>query len=372
MISREDNLSVLNRLSAIYARQPSVPYEDRRLAAREFAALYAKEIVPRIKEGDAIPLRGANSLGTLAATIASVRTLELLTLDLPDLSRISTDLSSEIVSYGDTLKTRIVGIPSVVTYNQSTGWAASDKVDVDVPIIYNQYKGVQITLDAQSIAGTVRHLFEETAPAQAYALGKSIVDYVYTLITAANFPGVTLAASSTGVAVPTIAAGLGAFGRSTIIDLGGCLDDNANPQKGRTLILNRIYHSGLKKDTAIVSLATYQKPEIIEAGLLPYIEDFSVIKAVNLPATAIGTQTLKGFAFTKSALVLASRLSANYMNTIPGAGNGLLTVISTPSGFSGNQVQFVDNNKATANQRLEVIYGAAAGQPNAGQILTDV
>ena len=358
-VTRESNDNVLRAMHAVGQRQtPDAEYGDKKIAAREFAKLYASKILPRIKEGDDISLRAANSFGTLAASITSIRTLELLTLTFPLLKSITTDFSDQIVSYGDTLTTRVVGIPTVQTYNTTTGWPTnSDMTTTDVAITYNQFKGVPISIGSHHIAGTVRRLFDEIAPAQAYALGKDIVDYVYALITSANFTG-----TQTNAPAAT-------FGRTDVIALAGVMDDAKNPDMGRNLILSRPYYSAMKNDQAIITLSAFQRPEVIEQGVIGEVEGFKIIKAVNLPATALTNGTLAGFAFTRSALVLASRLSADYVNALPGASNGNLTVITTPGGFSANQVQFVNHGAATANQRLEVIYGASAGQAAAGAIL---
>jgi hypothetical protein len=361
-ISREDSQSVLAKMAGITKRNadPGLSYTDKRQAAREFAAIYAKEITPRLREGDDIPIQAANTLGTLASTLVATRSLELLTLTFPMLDAITTDFSDQIVSYGDVLKTRYITIPTVQTFNTSTGWPTdSSHVTTDVSITYNQWKGVPFTFLSQEIAGTVRRLFDEAAGAQAYALGKSVVDYVYALITATAFTN-----------TPTSAALL-SFDRSKVIDIGGALDDKSNPQMGRTLLLNRPYYSKLAQDSAIVTLAAYTRNDIITAGVLPDVEGMRVVKAVNLPGTAIGAKTLKGFGFTRSALVLATRLSADYVNAVPGAGHGNLSVVTTPGGISANLVQYVNHSTASVSQRLEVIYGASAGNPDAGQILTD-
>jgi hypothetical protein len=372
-VMRESNDGVLRAMALCQARQtPDVEYGDKLKISRELSVLYANEIMPRLKEGDDIVLRGSNTLGTLAATLTSIRTLELLTISLPLLKSILTDYSSEIVSYKDTLKTRFVGIPTVQTYNEETGWPTnSDMNTTDVSITYDQYVGVPISIQAHHIAGTVRRLFDEIAPAQAYALGKNMVDYIYALITAA-YTGVSAGDSATGEAVASIEASLATFGRSAVIDLGGMLDDNGNPEMGRTLILNRAYYSSLAKDQTIITMAAFAQNQIIEKGVLPDVEGFRVIKASNLPDTVIsGAKLLRGFAFTKSALALATRLSADYVNALPGAGNGNLQVVTTPGGFSANQVQFVSHGSATANQRLEFIYGGSRAQVKAGALLTN-
>lgn len=368
-MTRESSHSILSGLSVIAAKNRGEnDHSMKRSAARDFAALYAREILPRLKEGDDIPLAGANSLGTLVSSLVSTRTLELLTLDFPVIKSIFTDFSDQIVNYGDTLTTHVTGIPGVVTYNQTTGWAKSFMTSTPVPITYDQKKGVDIAIDDQSLNSTVRRLFDEIAPAQAYALAKDIVDYVYGKITLANFP---VRAAAAGLN-PVNVAGLANFARTTLIDVGGSLDDAGNPAMGRTFLANRPYYSALKKDQTLITLSQFQSSQMnmITKGVINDVEDFTVVKAVNFPNTVIGAAYMKGFGFTRSALCVASRLSADYMNILPGAGNGNLTVITTPSGFSANQVQYVDNVLASANQRLEIIYGAAPGQPAAGVILT--
>jgi hypothetical protein len=359
-ITREATRAALNHMIELNARNyAGGTLEAKRDTARDFARMYASEITPRLKEGDDIPLEADNSFGTLSQTLVSVAVLERLFLEFPLLKAVFTDFSDQIVNYGDTLKTRVVGIPSVVTYNQSTGWSNSDMQTTDVSMTYDQKKGVQIAIDDQTLGSTVRRLFEEIVPGQAYALGKDMVDYIYALITSAYTNTVT-------------AAGLGTFGRGTVVDIGGILDDTANPEIGRTLLLNRPYFSALEKDPTIVNLAAFQRPEIIEKGTLPDVGGFKVIKAVNLPATAIGAATLKGFAFTRSAIVLASRLGADYMRQMGAAANGTLQVVTTPNGFSANLVRFVDNKLAAGYQRLEIIYSGSRGQIAAGAVLTDV
>jgi hypothetical protein len=361
-ISREATRAVLNgMLEANKKNRFGTSLDAKKLAARDFAALFASEITPRIREGDdiPIPLDADNSFGTLSQTIVAVAVLERLFLEFPLLKSIFTDFSDQIVNYGDVLKTRVVGIPSVVTYHQVNGWSNSDMQTTDVSMTYDQKKGVQIAIDDQTLGSTVRRLFEEIVPGQAYALGKDMVDYIYALITAAYTNTIT-------------AAGLGTFGRATVVDIGGILDDAANPEMGRTLLLNRPYFSALEKDPTIVNLATFQRAEIIEKGTLPDVGGFKVIKAVNLPNTAIGAAVLKGFGFTKSAIVLASRLGADYMRQMADAANGSLQVVTTPAGFSANMVRFVDNKLGAAYQRLEVIYAGSRGQVAAGALLTDV
>ena len=60
----------------------------------------------------------------------------------------------------------------------------------------------------------------------------------------------------------------------------------------------------------------------------------------------------------------------DYTSVLPGASYGNVQVITDPDlGISVMLVQYVDHKKGTATQRIALMYGTAAGQGNAGQLL---
>ena len=341
-------------LQARQAAASSIP--DKALIAREAAALYRADIR---NNGDALdmPLSAANSVGTAAGTLVTQRVLELLKLSFPVLTAITTDFSDQQANYNQTITTRIISIPTVSTYNASSGWPQSDQTGTDVSITVNAHKGVQITFDSNTLASTVRRLFDEFAPAAAYALAKDLVDAVYGLITAANF-----------TASPIVSA-LADFGRPTVVDLGTNLNIAGVPMgsANRTLLLYSSYFGALAKDAAIVSLAAFQQREILTNGILPDVHGFRVVDAPNLPA---GSDHVMGFAFSKSALAVATRIPNDYTSILPGASFGNVNVVTDPDiGISMLQTQFVDHSLGNANQRIAWMYGKAKGQAAAGQLL---
>jgi hypothetical protein len=286
------------------------------------------------------------------------------------LKRITTDFSAESARYDQTITTRIVSVPSVVSYESGgagTGWAAQSTTFTDVDIELASHKGVPVTFTTQELAGTVRRLFDEIAPAQSYALGKDMVDALYAKITAANFTNTATTAAKID------------FGRTTVIDLGVALDDRGVPDgsENRTLLLNPSYYGQLAKDSAIVTLAAMRREEIITGGVLPDVDGFFVIKAGNLPTTG----NLAGFAFSKSAMCIVTRTDADYTEVFGGGGTGVVQVVTdAESGLSVLQVQYYDHKLAAATQRISLMYGTGAGkaggvsaneggQDNAGQLL---
>ncbi len=174
-IVRSDIRNVIQSMAGICARQApgsGLSYEARRAPAKDLAAVYAREIKPRLAEGDDIPLHqleaitgvASNSLGTLAQTLVAIRSLELLTQELPMLKAFTMDFSDQIVSYGDAINTRVLGLPSAIAYNTSTGFPTpTNTTTTDVTLTFNQWYGVFIQFLGHEMAGTIRSLFDEQA-----------------------------------------------------------------------------------------------------------------------------------------------------------------------------------------------------------------
>ena len=367
-ITGADPRNVITEFAAIIAKShETTDVSAKGRLSRDLGALYASEF--HGANGNRIldmPLIAADStdsnLGTVAGSLVTQRTLELLKFQFPALTRVTADFSDQPAQYGQTVISRTVGIPGVETYNTSTGWANATASTSDVPVTINQHKGVSISFGANLLASTLRRLFDEFAPAAAYALAKDMVDALYANITDANFTNNTVKATAS-------------FDRSTVIDIATAMNLRGVPMgaDNRTLLLYSTLFGALAKDSAIVTLAAYQRPGIIEQGrgsgtefAIP-VHGLSVHDAPNLP-TNNGNVT--GFAFSKSALVIATRVPNDYTSVLPGASFGNVSTITDPDlGVSVQQVQFVNHTLGTATQRIAVMYGTAAGQGSAGQLL---
>lgn len=351
---------------------------DKVAASREFAAVYAREASPitaaeKSTRICAVPIEGLeeaiiaadvtdSDLGTLAGTLVTQRTLELLKFSFPSLNMFTTDFTSEQATFNQTIITRTVEIPEVKTYNTTTGWADSDPKTDDVEITLNQHKGVQITFNEQIMASTVRRLFDEQAPAQAYALAKDMVDALYANITDANFPNNSVVTTAS-------------FARSSVVDVGIALDLQGVPSAlgSRTMLLYPTVFGNLEKDSVLMQLAAFQRPELITnptpggTSLVLPVESFSVVKAPNLPTN---NANLTGFAGSKSALLIATRLPNDYTRFAPGVSYGDVQTVTDPDlGISVMLVQFVNHTLATGTRRISLMYGTAAGQGNAGHLI---
>ena len=343
-ITREDSVTVLRAYNA--ERDP-----------RKKHAIFARDIKPRLKDGETLPLKASNTLGTLAGELIVQQALELLTLEQPLLSALTTNFSDTALNpkHNTEINTRIIGIPGTTAYNTTTGYATENTVTTDVPLTINRHYSCQVEFGEEELAGTNRRLFDELAPAMAYAIGKEMTDYALSLITAGNY-------TNTATTKALID-----FDRASVISMGGALSDRGVPSMGRTLLLTGTYYDKLFSDDQIVLLAANQKADLITGSRMIPLHDFNVLRAPTLPTTG----NLAGFGFSKSALVLAARVPSDYANAFPGVtGGGISQVVTNPqSGLSMHLVQFVDHQLGQAFMRLASMYGAAKGQINAGQRL---
>src|SRR4029077_7585699 len=124
----------------------------------------------------------------------------------------------------------------------------------DETVTIKKHKGVAISFNEQTLASTVRRLFDESAEAAAYALGKALVDDLYSKITDANFTHNRVVATAS-------------FTRSTVVDINTDLDLLGVPMGSnmRTLLLYPTVFGQLQKDTSIVSLGFTQQAQLITA-----------------------------------------------------------------------------------------------------------
>src|SRR5207302_7331816 len=192
-------------------RLTSENYKLKGRLAREAAALFAKDIsenpdICSMSIGEAVKAADVSdiSIGLLSGTLVLQRALPLLQYEYPMLATVFTDFSDEPGLFNQTASTRIVLKPAVQSYDNSVdsagrpkGWSSvSPAQTVDVPVKIDEYVGVPIVFGVQTLAQTVRRLFDETAPMALYALGGYFVKKLAALLTAANYPA--YAATSVG------------------------------------------------------------------------------------------------------------------------------------------------------------------------------
>ena len=265
--AREGTARIIQAYGALAAKNSGVRdlsfagFRQKGDHAKEMAALYASEIAPRWNEFRDLPLLAADvsdaNLGTLSGTLVAQRTLQLFKLAFPVISRIYTDFSDTPAQFRQTEATRIVVSPAVQSYNTALdatgrpqGWSTvSTPQTRDVLITLDEHIGVPIVFDANTLASTMRRLFDEQAPAAAYALAKYFVEKIYKLFTLANYNAY---AATNGAKVPVAyanyAVGISDFARSTLTKIAAIFNPNEVPINDRMALLTSNYFEQLATD----------------------------------------------------------------------------------------------------------------------------
>lgn len=368
-------------IAALNAKLP-LNYQTHRekgVLARKMGALFAKEISGK-KEFMDMPLEAADvtdaNLGILSGTLVAQRTLELFKLQFPAINRVYNDFSDSPAQFKQVEATRIIVVPAVQTYDATLdatgrpkGWTTVVAAKTtDVLITLDEHIGIPVVFDSNQLASTVRRLFDEQAPAAAYALAKYFVEKIYKLMTPANFNAYALV---NGAKVPTAYAsyvkGQADFARSSLADLGAIFNPNEVPMHDRSVLLNALYYAQLSKDPSLVTFfAGQQAPGIVTDNMLPKLAGFVPIEAPNLTNNN-NTANLVGFALQKSAIIAKTRLPNDYTTALPGSSYGSVTTITDPDiGISVMLVQYVNHTGGFAEWRIAAMLGAAVGDNRGG------
>lgn len=342
-------LSLLDSVRA-YANKRNSPAEASKVFARHIAPGYKKNWTgPELAQ-----VLAANSLGSLAGDLIAQQSLTLLKLELPILTRITTDFSNLNAQYNQTIKTRTRTVPGVSVFSPANGYVKQDAGTTDVDVVIDNNVGVPIEFSVNELASTSRDLFGEQAEGAAYALGKYMVDAIYAEILAASFTNATTKA-------------LGSFARADVTAMAKALYDRGVAGRDRILLLNSSYFEKLMSDSTIVNLAAYQRASLIEEYSLPPVAGFNVMQAVNLPSNS---ENLTGFGFAPDALVIATRVPNDYTQALPNSSYGSVsTVTNADTGISVQLAQYVNHDLARATWRMAVMFGTAVGQGASGQRL---
>lgn len=347
--------------------------------ALEMGALWARDIRgnSEVLNMPLMAATAADTLGTLAGTLVAQQTLDLFRIEYPLIQRCFLNFSSEPAHLGQIVNTRIVGKPSVQTYDPTLGadgrplgWKlASAATTTSVDVTVDEHIGVPIMFDANALASTSRKLFEEMAPAAAYALASYFVAKIYALMIPANFNAyAVINGAKVPVAYTSYARAAIDFARSAFVDLAGIFSPNEVPNRDRSVVLNTPYYSAISKDPSLATIwSALQAPEIVTEGRLPKLSTFLPVDAPDFPTSL----NRVGFAMQRAAIVAIARPPSDYNSVLPGAGNGLVLMVTDPdTQLTILSVQYVDHKGGYSESRLSAMIGAGVGDKRAGLCIT--
>jgi hypothetical protein len=278
----------------------------------------------------------------------------------------TTDFSAEAKEQGTVVTTRVVPAAAAAKDLQTdhTGdrsKAAGDTTTTPINVTLNQQpiSGFHLTDEEAKIigSGVWNDTLSRKIDMHGYSVANHMLNYVFGLITAENFPSVAF----TG--------GGSTFDLDDVIDINAALALAGWPVDIDGLIamvLQPAYRGALKKDGAIQDLSKSGIDGVISRGSLDRVDIFRLYQAASLPPAG-GTpaaEHLTGFVATPDALAVVQRIVE------PQDQNDLMAFEVLTDDETGASIAYrawYDRNLGKVNHTFETLYGASVAKAEALQ-----
>jgi hypothetical protein len=288
----------------------------------------------------------------MSNTIAGVNLAQIAQESLPALQAlfaplggITTDFSSDIADRGASITTRYP--VNVTAQDLSSGFTSTGVTTVAKTISLDNYPGFVYgfnDLERSKSSINLNDLFMQPA---MQAVGESMFGTLWNLVTAANFTSTPLTSTAAN------------FDRSDLADLRAQLNTQGAPQQGRAVVLSPAYFASLLK-----SLNTAEFPGFIREkaeGFIPRVAGFDVYESTLADANS---EYLQGFAFHKSALLMAAR-SVNADGAVQ-TGTEIQDVVIPGLNLPAQFRRAYDNRQAELWYSFGVLFGVQKGRSEMG------
>jgi hypothetical protein len=267
----------------------------------------------------------AGNLGTLSGTLVMQKTLPIFALDYPELMSMYTDFTDEPGYFEQSEDTRIIESLAVQKYNSATdaagrpqGWSTiSDAVSVDAPITLTDYIGVPIVFGQNTLAASVRKLFDEFAQMALKAIAGYFTGMMTRLLMPQNFNAyvaVTAPDANGYVSVPTAyttyARGISDFAMTDLDKLSAIFTTAKVPRDQRGILLSPLYYAKLRGDPRLEFFFAASKgdPILTQQKLPDGLSGFFPYEAAYLPTA----NNLQFFPYHKAGIMLKSRVPTDF------------------------------------------------------------
>lgn len=237
--------------------------------------------------------------GMISDNIAQMG-LSTLEKRLVPIAGFSLDLSTDILTQGNTVSTRIVpaAASTVDIANDKSGAyddIVSGKTTTSVQVTLNQQpaNGFYLTdKQAQEIAmGVWSDTSQRLVTSHVRGIADNVLKKAFELVTNSNY----------GAASKTVSAAN--FDEDDVADLRKTAVDAGMDPDDMVLVLNPDYYTALLKSAAIKDYSASQS-DALRSGELPRLNGFRVIEAPTLPDNS---ENLVGFAAQSDAMCIAMR-----------------------------------------------------------------
>ena len=290
---------------------------------------------------------GTNSIGGINLQLIAQDSLSTLLAEFPLISKFTTNFGGEIATRGQTVATRIASPVTSITDIGASGYAVTDVTSTERKITLDKHKGFVMGFSDGEVAlggyDVLRRTFIRPA---AWAVSKAVLDDIFALVTAANFP--TTAYDGT----------VAAFDADAVATVSQTLTDLNVPQQNRIIICKPALYTSLAKDNAISAQYASGTNAPLTENLLPRIHGFEINQYTGFPA---GTVTnMKGVACTPESIIIATRQPALPTNWY---GN-VAVATDEKSGLTVQVREWYDGDTGMQKISMSILYGVQIGSVN--------
>lgn len=362
-----------------------------------------------------------SNVGTLQTGLILMRNLGFLKSKLNWMPYLTTDLRNEPATFGQPILTRYITPANVLTFIPGVGYTSDSSTistagatttqagiatqasgtltksvakSTDKTVTMDQHKAVEIEFPVNKLGSTLRNLFAEQYSAQLYSLAEEINKRVLSVILGATWTPQADATSAASTTNGTSSKSLGQFSLTGMVGLKLSATINRIPDLGRFAMMHSIYHDQMLTDTNLVTakaiLAMINKDmSAFESGELPVLYGikplesqlaaskgasgiYATLVTPTDPTTIAAVADKVGFVGNSASALFVARVPQDYTQALTGVpATAALEIVTEPdSGLSVLVTKYVNHERASATQRVALMYGAAQGDPRQGFVLT--
>lgn len=267
--------------------------------------------------------------------------LEAFVATLQPLRAFARDFSGETAQKGNAVYVPRVDATFATTFSGSYTVSGGTVNTITVNLDRHKIAPVDIT-DVQSVNSSPARA-ETFARQQGKALGKAVLQDIWSVITAANFGA---AAVTTAVAN---------WGRAQLAKVRKALADKDVDMDSVSFIANTAIYDALLNDTSFNAALNYGGSEAIREGKILRALGFDVYESNVVPANG---ESLAGFGVHPDAIAVAMR----YLPPQDAGAYADARLVTDPeTGFTFGYRRHMDPNTGKLHINMEALYGFAVG-----------
>lgn len=290
---------------------------------------------------------GTNGINGINLQLIAQDSLTTLLAEFPLITKFTTNFGGEIATRGQTVATRIASPVTSITDIGASGYAVTDVESTERKITLDKHKGFVMGFRDGEVAlggyDVLRRTFIRPA---AWAVSKAVLDDIFGLVTAANFPQIGYNG--------TVAA----FDADAVASISQTLTDANVSQQGRVIICKPSLYTSLAKDNAISAQYASGTNAPLTENLLPRIHGFEVNQYTAFPAGTVAN--MKGIACNAESIIIATRQPALPTNWY----GQVATATDEKSGLTVQVREWYDGDTGMQKISMSILYGVQIGSIN--------